>query len=99
MLQKQGRAPAHLPVHVAEEIIARHLYCPSMLCVLPLQDWLAMDSELRAKNVREERINTPCDPYNRWQYRMNISIEQLLEASRYNNKVRTMLQRSKRINE
>jgi 4-alpha-glucanotransferase len=43
MLQKEGRAPEQLPAHLAEEIIARHLYCPSMLCILQLQDWLAMD--------------------------------------------------------
>ena len=96
MLQKQGRAPEHLPAHLAEEMIARHLYCPSMLCLLSLQDWLAMDSELRSKNPREERINVPSDPYNRWKYRMNLTIEELLAATKYNNKVRTMIQRSKR---
>ena len=96
MLQKEGRAPEHLPAHIAEEIIARHLYCPSMLCLLSLQDWLAMDTELRRKNPREERINVPSDPYNRWQYRMHLTIEELLEASKYNNKVKTMITRSKR---
>lgn len=96
MLQKQGRAPEHLPAHLAEEIIARHLYCPSMLCILSLQDWLAMDTELRGKNPREERINVPSDPYNRWKYRMHLNIEDLLAATKYNNKVRTMIQRSKR---
>ena len=96
MLQKEGRAPEHLPAHIAEEIIARHLYCPSMLCVLSLSDWLAMDSELRRKNPREERINVPSDSYNRWQYRMHLTIEELLKAERYNNKVRTMITRSKR---
>ena len=97
MLQKQGRAPEHLPAHLAEEIIARHLYCPSMLCMLSLQDWLAMDGELRGKNPREERINVPSDPYNRWKYRMHLTIGQLLKAEKYNNKVRTMIQRSKRL--
>ena len=96
MLQKQGRAPEQLPAHLAEEIIARHLYCPSMLCMLSIQDWLAMDSELRSKNPREERINVPSDPYNRWKYRMHIAIEDLLKADKYNNKVKTMIQRSKR---
>ena len=96
MLQKQGRAPEHLPAHLAEEIIARHLYSPSMLCLLSLQDWLAMDTELRAKNPREERINVPSDSYNRWKYRMHLTIDELLKADRYNNKVRTMVQRSKR---
>ena len=96
MLQKQGRAPEHLPAHLAEEIIARHLYSPSMLCVLSLQDWLAMDSSLWNKHVREERINVPSDPYNRWQYRMHLTIEELLKADKYNNKVKTMITRSKR---
>jgi len=96
MLQKQGRAPEHLPAHLAEEIVARHLYCPSMLCILSLQDWLAMDSELRSKNPREERVNVPNDPYNRWKYRMHLTIEDLLAATKYNNKVRTMITRSKR---
>lgn len=96
MLQKQGIAPEHLPAHLAEEIIARHLYCPSMLCMLSLQDWLAMDGELRRKNPREERINVPSDPYNRWKYRMHLTIDELIKADKYNNKVRTMIQRSKR---
>ena len=89
MLQKQGRAPEHLPAHLAEEIIARHLYCPSMLCMLSLQDWLSMDTELRSKSPREER-------YNHWKYRMHLTIEELLKADKYNNKVKTMIQRSKR---
>ena len=96
MLQKQGRAPEHLPAHLAEEIIARHLYCPSMLCILSLQDWLAMDGELRSKHPREERINVPSDAYNHWKYRMHLTIDELLKADKYNNKVRTIITRSKR---
>ena len=96
MLQKEGRAPEQLPAYLAEEIIARHLYCPSMLCILQLQDWLAMDSELRAKNIRNERINVPSDPYNQWKWRMHITIEQLIAADRYNKKLKTMITRSKR---
>jgi len=96
MLQKQGRAPEQLPAHLAEEIIARHLYSPSMLCILSLQDWLAMDTELRAKNPRTERVNVPDDPYNRWQWRMHIPISKLLGAERFNEKLKTMITRSKR---
>ena len=96
MLQKEGRAPQQLSALLAEEIIARHLYCPSMLCILTLPDWLAMDQELRAKDPRQERVNTPGDPYNRWQWRMHLTIEQLIAADRYNKKLRTMIVRSKR---
>ncbi|MBR5729724.1 MAG: 4-alpha-glucanotransferase [Prevotella sp.] len=97
MLQREGRAPQNLSAQMAEEIVARHLYCPSMLCLLSIQDWLAMDSNLRTKNVREERINEPYDCYNQWKYRMNVTIEQLMEARQYNQKLQTMITRSKRI--
>ena len=96
MLQKEGRAPEQLTTVLAEEIIARHLYSPSMMCVISIQDWLAMDSELRAKNPRGERINTPGDSYNRWQYRMNVTIERLMTETQYNTKLKTMIKRSKR---
>ncbi len=96
MLQKQGRVPEQLPAHLAEEIIARHVYSPSMLCILQLQDWLAMDQKLRAKNPRDERINTPSNPFNRWQWRMHLNIGQLMEATHFNQKLRTMITRSKR---
>lgn len=97
MLQREGRAPLNLSAQMAEEIIARHLYCPSMLCLLSIQDWLAMDSTLRSKNVRQERINEPYDCYNQWKYRVNVTIEQLLDARQYNQKLLTMITRSKRI--
>lgn len=96
MLQKEGRAPQHLPIYLAEEIIARHLYCPSMMCILPFQDWMSLSTEMQGKNVKQERINTPCDLYNRWQYRMNMTIEELLNQTQYNRKLKTMITRSKR---
>jgi 4-alpha-glucanotransferase len=96
MLQKEGRAPRHLTPILAEEIIARHLYCPSMLCLLSIQDWLAMSS-LKLGDAYQERINAPFDSYNRWKYRMPVTIEQLMGEEQYNRKLRTMIQRSKRV--
>ena len=97
MLQKEGRAPRELPVRIAEEIIARHLYCPSMLCVFSIQDWLSMDGSLRSPDVYSERINSPFDSYNQWKYRMNVSIEALSAAKSFNKRMRTMIERSKRL--
>lgn len=96
MLQKSGKAPRTLPAWLAEEIIARHLYCPSMLCVLSFQDWTAMDSELRSKNIYAERINVPSDSYNDWCYRMHITIEHLQSQVKFNNKIRKMIRLSQR---
>lgn len=97
MMQREGRAPRQLSAPMAEEIIARHLYCPSMLCILSIQDWLSMDSMLRGKDVHTERINEPYDSYNQWKYRMNVTIEQLMDARQFNKKIHTMILRSKRI--
>lgn len=96
MLQKEGRAPQHLSAYLAEEIVARHLYGPSMLCILPFQDWMSFCPELQGKNLVQERINVPSDAYNRWQYRMNVTIENLLGQVQINRKLKTMITRSKR---
>lgn len=96
MLQKEGHAPEQLSAILAGEIVARHLYSPSMLCMLAFQDWMAMDADLRGKSPREERINVPGDCFNRWQYRMHLTIEQLLKESRFNERVKSMITGSKR---
>jgi 4-alpha-glucanotransferase len=96
MLQKQGNAPIHLSSTIAEEIIMRHLYCPSMICALSIQDWLSMDNELRNKDIYAERINSPSDIYNRWKYRMNVTIESLMNSEHFNKKIKMMIKRSRR---
>jgi 4-alpha-glucanotransferase len=96
MLQKEGRAPRELPIRIAEEIVARHLYCPSMLCLQCIQDWFAMDMALRAHDVYSERINSPFDSYNQWKFRMSVSLDKLKEYKQFNMKIHTMIERSKR---
>ena len=96
MLQKEGRAPLHLPPQLAEEIVAKNMYCPSLLCLLSIQDWLSMDLELRNKDIYSERINTPYDAMNHWQYRMSIKIEDLIKSDQYNHKIKLMINRSRR---
>jgi 4-alpha-glucanotransferase len=63
---------------MARRIIAQNLDSPAMWAVFPLQDFLAMDENLRSRDTHAERINIPAiTPYN-WKWRMEISIEQLL---------------------
>ena len=47
-------------------------------------------------DIRQERINTPSDHYNRWEYRIAQTIEELMVADQYNRKIKTMITRSKR---
>ena len=96
ILQRDGKAPEKLSAMLAGEIVARHLYCPSMLCMLALQDWLSIDDGVRAQDARAERINIPGDSFNRWQYRMHINLENLIKEDKLNNKIKSMIKGSKR---
>lgn len=96
MLQKDGRAPEEMPGWLCEEVVARHLFSPSMLCLISLQDWLSMDEGLRSANIEQERINIPSNPRHYWRYRMHLSIEDLMQAKDFNAKLRMMIERSGR---
>ena len=77
MLYREGPAPHPLPGWLARDIIARHLASPSMLCILSVQDWLAIDEKLRLPDAEAERINIPANPKHYWRYRMHLSLEEL----------------------
>ena len=77
MLYREGPAPHPLPGWLARDIIARHLASPSMLCILSVQDWLAIDEKLRLPDADAERINIPANPKHYWRYRMHLSLEEL----------------------
>jgi len=96
MLQKDGPAPEVMPDWLCEEVVARHLYSPSMLCLISLQDWLSMDGHLRYPEPDAERINVPANPRHYWRYRMHITLETLSYAQAYNNKVKEMISRAGR---
>lgn len=96
MLQKDGRAPEVMPGWLCEEVVARHLFSPSMLCLISLQDWLSMDEALRSDDIEQERINVPSNANHYWRYRMHLNIEQLMEAEEFNSKIRMMIDRSGR---
>lgn len=94
MLQKEGHAPRHLTPIIAEEIIARHLYCPSMLCFISIQDWMAMEPAFCNTDVYSLRINAPYDAYNEWKFRIQPTVKELMQYKQYINKVNTMITRS-----
>ena len=96
MLYRGGEAPHPLPGWLARDIISRHLTSPSMLCVLALQDWLAIDEKLRLPDANAERVNIPANPRHYWRYRMHLNIEDLMQADEFNNSVRELLSHSGR---
>ena len=95
-LYKDGAAPHPAPGWLCEEIVSAHLFCPSALTLLSLQDWLSMDEKLRLADPNGERINIPVHPRHYWQWRMHLSIEQLIEAKEFNELVKSMVVNSGR---
>ena len=96
MLYRGGEAPHPLPGWLAKEIISRHLTSPSMLCVISLQDWLAIDEKLRLPDANAERINIPANPRHYWRYRMHLTIEQLMAEQRFNDNIADLIVQSGR---
>ena len=96
VLRRTGEAPHPLPGWLAKDIVSRHLTCPSMLCLLSLQDWLSIDEKLRLPDQNAERINIPANPRHYWRYRMHLKLEQLLEANELNQEISTLIIQSGR---
>ena len=96
MLYRGDAAPHPLPGWLARDIISRHLTSPSMLCILSIQDWLAIDEKLRLPDANAERINIPANPKHYWRYRMHLNIEDLLAADSFNNEISTLIIQSGR---
>ena len=95
-LYKDGTAPQPAPGWLCEEIVSQHLFSPSVLTLLSLQDWLSIDENLRLADPSAERINIPANPRHYWRYRMHLSVEQLMQADDFNAKVRTLIENSER---
>ena len=96
MLGRQDAAPHPLPGELAKEIIARHLDSPSMLCILSVQDWLAMDEQLRLPDANAERINIPANPKHYWRYRMHLNIEDMIANTALTDTVSTLIRQAGR---
>ena len=96
ILQEQGEAPYYCEPWICEKILAMHMHSPSMLAIIPLQDWFSIDGNIRRNNPVEERINVPANPRNYWRYRMHITIEDLLKNSDFNERVFELVRSSER---
>lgn len=92
----RGAAPKELSTDMAEDILRQHLQSPSLLCVIALQDWLAVDEDLRNPDIEEELVNNPANPRHYWRYRMHLPVERLMEDEDFNNHIRTLVAERKK---
>jgi 4-alpha-glucanotransferase len=96
IMDEPGDPPDACTPDICEFVVKQHLAGASMWCILPLQDWLALDPELQHPVAAEERINVPADPRHYWRYRLHLTIEQLLKARRFNRRLAGMIRQAGR---
>ena len=66
------------------------------ICILPLQDWLSMDGNLRRENPADEVINVPANPQHYWRYRMHVKIEDLINNIDFKENITELINQSGR---
>ena len=96
-LNQKGKAPVHANEKICKQIIEQHLQSPALCVMMPIQDFFALEPDLRVKNVEQERINVPANPRNFWKYRMHVGIERLCGMKSFNSQIKAMLEESKRL--
>ncbi len=96
VLNEQGSAPYFCEPWVCKKIVEIHLQSPAMWSVFLLQDLLGIDGNIRRAIPAEERINDPANPNQVWNYRMHITIEELMQADELNDQIKQMIKESGR---
>lgn len=96
VLHQQGPAPHFAEPWICDQIVDLHLKSPSMLCILPLQDWLSVNGAIRRTDPRDEQINVPANPHHYWRYRMHLTIESLKADSGFSSYIRDKIVNSGR---
>ncbi|HJW16781.1 MAG TPA: 4-alpha-glucanotransferase, partial [Flavisolibacter sp.] len=96
VLGEQGTAPYFCEPWLNRAIILQHLYSPAMWAIFQLQDILGMNEKLRRQDPGEERINNPANPNHYWNYRMHISLEQLIKEKDFNKELKDYISNSGR---
>jgi 4-alpha-glucanotransferase len=96
MLGRDGPPPYFAESWVCRDIVAQHLYSPSLWGIFPLQDLLALDASVRRESPWEERVNVPGNPRHYWRYRMHLDLESLREAKGFNDLLRGLVREAGR---
>lgn len=79
-----GDCPREMTGAIARAILAQHLQSPAAFALFAWQDIMAIDERLRLADPDAERINVPSNRDHLWNYRMHISIEDLMKERAFN---------------
>jgi 4-alpha-glucanotransferase len=96
-LGQWGDAPLFCEPWINKAIVLQHLHSPAMWSIFQLQDILGMSEQFRRENPHDERINIPADPHHYWNYRVHISLEELIKEKEFNEELRGFLESTGRL--
>jgi 4-alpha-glucanotransferase len=96
ILGDHGEAPQNCEPWVSKGIIEQHLFSPSLWSVFLIQDILGMDPSIRSADIYSERINDPSDPNHVWNYRMHLTLEELIKDKDFTHALKSIVIRSGR---
>lgn len=96
IVKQDAQVPQEVTPQIAQAVINDHLNSPSMLCVISMQDYLALFSKLKTLSPEEEQINIPANPQHYWRYRIPINIEELEDTPFYANIIASLILQSNR---
>ena len=96
VLHEGGEAPYYAEPWICEKILDLQVKSPSMLCIIPLADWLSMDGRLRRQNPFDEIINVPANPRHYWRYRMHLTVDQLRRSDEFNSRMKSLISNASR---
>ncbi|MEO6253138.1 MAG: 4-alpha-glucanotransferase [Ferruginibacter sp.] len=81
LMGQSGEPPFYCEPWINKEIILQHLYSPAMWSIFQLQDLMGMNADIRREDPNQERINNPAEAEHYWNYRMHITLEDLLKRN------------------
>lgn len=93
ILKIPGKAPAEASGEIIKIIMEQFLNSPAMWCIFQWQDLIAIDENLRSSDPAKERINDPANTNNKWNYRMHISLENMLDQNTFNDDWKKMIEK------
>eukprot|EP01135_Chromosphaera_perkinsii_P011112 Nk52_evm21s2340 gene=Nk52_evmTU21s2340 len=86
-----GEAPKTAEPWIVRKMIEQHLQSKCMLAIFPIQDLLALSSDLRIDDPKRETINIPAIRHHYWRYRMHFNLERLVSNSEFNSNLRQLI--------
>lgn len=96
VMHHPGPAPIECSPDICRFMVEQNLAAVSMWCILPIQDWLSVDWQLRYSAATAERINEPDNLTHYWRYRLHLSVETLLGVDQCNRTIAGLIAASGR---